>query len=508
MDQEVDTSDFAAALTQPETLSRFVVVEHETELAAILNAPLAQWRVFLHPTQRRLVQGSRSGPVRVLGGAGTGKTVVAMHRAKWLAENWLAENRKILVTTFTRNLATDILGNLKQICGPETLAKIEVTNLDAWVHRFLQKRRYAFEIVYGVQADAWQRALALKPAGLSQPDSFYREEWERIIQPQGIDTLDEYKRAPRSGRGTVLGRSDRVRLWPVFEEYRNQLTRAKKKEVDDAYRDAAALLSNGPGTLPYDAIVVDEAQDMGPQAFRLLRAMVKGAANDLFIVGDGHQRIYGRHKVVLSKCGVDIRGRAKKLRINYRTTEEIRRVAVRLLEGRAIDDLDGGPDDQVGYRSLIHGEVPAVRIFPSIEEEARAIADIVAEERRSDRESAGICVIARTKDELDKIEKELKPLEIPYVRVQADPSDSSDADSIRTATMHRVKGLEFDTVIVASVNDGLVPLTTRSGTIDPVEAAMRDTEERSLLYVSLTRARRKAVILGYGKLSPYVASSM
>lgn len=140
VDQPVNTADFEAALERVESQSRFVVVDNETELAGVLNASLAQWRIFLHPSQRRLVQGLRSGPVRVLGGAGTGKTVVAMHRAKWLVEHWLPTNTKLLFTTFTRNLAVDIHANLKELCSPQELARIEVIHLDAWVRRFLHQR--------------------------------------------------------------------------------------------------------------------------------------------------------------------------------------------------------------------------------------------------------------------------------------------------------------------------------------------------------------------------------
>ena len=165
-----------------------------------------------------------------------------------------------------------------------------------------------------------------------------------MVLAQGVATLDAYRAARRVGRGVVLSRAKRDAIWPVFEEYRAQLASRRLKEVDDAYRDAAQLIDKDQHH-PYSAIVVDETQDFGPQALRLLRALIEPGKNDLFFVGDGHQRIYHRNKAAMSRSGIDIRGRARKLYINYRTTDEIRRQAVALLEGVAVDDLDDGTDD-------------------------------------------------------------------------------------------------------------------------------------------------------------------
>lgn len=505
VDQTVDTSDFDTALEKAESQSRFVVVDNETELAGVLNASLAQWRIFLHPSQHRLVQGVKSGPVRVLGGAGTGKTVVAMHRTKWLADHWLPENNRILFTTFTRNLAVDIHANLKELCAPQTLARVEVVNLDAWVRRFLRQRNYEYEIVWDREDRLWELAMGIKPAELPIADSFYREEWQRVIQPQGIETLDDYKRASRVGRGTILSRSARIKVWPVFEEYRSRMIEARKKEVEDAYRDAASLLAQDRSALPYASVIVDEAQDMGPQAFRLLRALVEPGSNDLFIVGDGHQRIYGRNRVVLSRCGIDIRGRARKLRVNYRTTEEIRCAAVALLEGCTIDDLDGGEDTQKGYKSLTHGERPEHRNFDSADAQAQAIIAIVRAAIAEGTPAASICVVARSRNELDDLERRLSAGGISSERIRTEEAESSTRDTIRLATMHRVKGLEFDCMIVASVNKDQVPPRGALETTDPVERAVTDIEERSLLYVALTRARRQAYLLSYGEPSGFLA---
>lgn len=326
-----------------------------------------------------------------------------------------------------------------------------------------------------------------------------------MVQPQGIETLDDYKRASRVGRGTTLSRSQRSQIWPVFEEYRSQLLAAKRKEVDDAYRDAANLLAQNPGGLPYAAVIVDEAQDMGPQAFRLLRRIVPPGENDLFIVGDGHQRIYGRNKVILSQCGIDIRGRSRKLRVNYRTTEEIRRAAVALLEGYPVDDLDGGQDTQRDYKSLTHGAPPPHRHLRSAEEQAAALEGLIRHWLAEGTPASSICIVARTNLELDDIERRLRTRGITTQQIRLDEAESGAVDAVRLATMHRAKGLEFDRVSVASVNHDLVPLSSAGETQDPVERATHELEERALLYVALPRARKAACLLSYGRASEFLA---
>ena len=292
-DGPVDTGDFDAALGRDESRSRFVVIEDDLELQAMFNAPLENWRVFLHPSQRRLVERHWNGPVRVLGGAGTGKTVVAMHRARWLARN-LPANGRVLFTTFTRNLAADIEQNLRQICSPEEMQRIETTNLDRWVQRLLRGRRYRFRLEFARDAGAWNAAMQKTPRNLAFPDRFYVDEWDQVLQAQGVTTRDEYLRVPRTGRGVPLTRTKRAQVWPVFEEYRAQLAERGVMELADCYRAAAALLAEDRRGADFAAVVVDEAQDLTPPAWRLLRSIVPEGADDLFIVGDAHQRIYER----------------------------------------------------------------------------------------------------------------------------------------------------------------------------------------------------------------------
>jgi len=492
VDQKINTEDFVTALNKPESLSRFVVVQDDQAMQAIMNAPLAQWRIFLHPTQHKLAMGDRSGPVRVLGGAGTGKTVLAMHRARWLAEHRTLDGQKVLVTTFTKNLALDIEDNLKSMCNKDVMAKIEVRNLDAWVHAYMRSNKLEHRIVYGRSSDAaaqaWQAALATKDGSLGLMDDFYEQELEQVILAQGLTTLDEYRTARRTGRGVVLSRSRRDAVWPVFEEYRGQLASRKLKEVDDAYREVAAFmikeLEAGKKMPAYSAVVVDETQDLGPQALKLLRAIIPAGNNDLFLVGDGHQRIYARNRAAMSKCGIDIRGRSRKLYLNYRTTDEIRKQAVALLEGCAIDDLDDGHDETKRYKSLSHGPSPLVVTLKGIEQATDKALELSRNwlSQSDEHGSASICVITYSNDVRDVTAKVFSKAGLKTAVIDENHNLSSKSEMIYFSTMHRAKGLEFDQVIVISPSEYLG---------DPLETDSR----RKLIYVAMTRAKKDAALI-------------
>ena len=503
----VNTGDFVAALRNEDSRRRFYVVDEAKELTEILSAPLEQWRVFLHPKQRKLVTMRASGPVRVLGGAGTGKTVVAMHRAKYLAEQvFTGKEDRVLVTTFTKNLATDIFENLRKICAAEAMARIEVVNLDAWVSNFLRTQGYRHQVVFDDEGnECWRNALNLVPGELALPENFYRTEWEDVIQAQNITSAEQYVKAARLGRGTRLGRDLKKRIWPVFQEYRAQMNEQGKKEYIDLIRDARSLLETRKITLPYRSVVIDEAQDMSAEAFRLLRAIVPAGENDILLVGDAHQRIY-HHRVTLGQCGINIKGRGKKLKVNYRTTEETRRFAVALLEGRDIDDLDGGQDQQKGYMSLTHGEPPIVRRFRTFAEEAAFVKARIQELTAQATAQEAICVVGRTRKVLEAYTAYLRGEGMETYEIRRDAAEQRDKPGVRIATMHRVKGLEFEHMLIVSANKGIVPLdqAIRDGE-DAVAKQNAETAERALLYVALTRAKKSASITGFGEFSPFLS---
>lgn len=504
----IDPEDVAAALDRPETRSRFRVVTDDADLARMLEAPTELWRVFLHPTQQWLVQQKAAGPRRVLGGAGTGKTVVAMHRAVHLArEVFHGEHDRIWFTTFTRNLAEDISANLDQLASGPVRDRIEVTSLDAWVLRFLNgqtrdgRRTYAFRDNPVVKA-AWEGACQAAPDHLTE--SFVRDEFQQIVLEHGLTTEDAYLRFARKGRGTALSRGDRRALWRVFEDYRGRLRERGLLEKGDALREATEILKHSPGLLPYRAVVVDEAQDLGYAAFRLLRAVVPGESYSLFIVGDAHQRLYG-HKVVLSHCDIVVRGRrSTPLRLNYRTTDGIRAWAVNLLEGLPIDDLDGELDSSRGYRSIMQGPPPEVVVAPDLACEVEAIASRIEAWQAEGTRLQDVGLVARTHDMTERYAQALEARGFAIHRLGQTRDDRAQP-GLRVATMHRVKGLEFERVVVAGVNEGELPYRVAlSEASDEVAREAAELAERSLLYVAVTRARKAALVTASGTASRFL----
>ncbi len=503
----IDQDDFATAMTHPDSQRRFTILTDASELQEMLDAPLEHWRIFLHPSQRQVVGMQANGPMRVLGGAGTGKTVAAMHRVKWLLENVITEDeQRILVTTFTRNLAIDIRENLRLLCGETLLARVEVVNIDAWADTFLRGCGWEYEMhFHNDNRSLWEDAMNAHVPGLDLPDSFYREEWEQVIQEQSIGSLTEYLKAARVGRGQRLSSSDRQKIWPVFDAYRTALDEQGRLEPDDILRECRRLLERGGATLPYRAVVIDEAQDMKPEVFRLVRAMLPPQPGDIFITGDPHQRIYGR-PVVLGQCGIEVRGRSRNLRVNYRTTEETRRWAIELLRGERFDDLDGGDEGHDGYRSLMHGEAPVYRHCESFREEVEFIRDVLQHLRQEQGHYKNVCMVLRTNKMMERYIGALEMVDVEMHPLGRDGIDDRERDGLRVATMHRVKGLEFEYMIIAGMNAQSMPLKWAvEGASDETSRGQVERMERSLLYVAATRAKRQVYITGSGKESPILA---
>jgi hypothetical protein len=504
----IDPTDVAAALDTPESKAEFLVITDDDELEAMLSAPLERWRVFLHPSQRRLVERTWSGAVRVLGGAGTGKTVVAMHRARWLAKQLIASGApgRVLFTTFTRNLATDIRANLTKICEPEQLQRIEVIHLDGWVMNFLKSQGLQVRVFNDeARESCWSMAMDVADTSLGLANRFYQEEWQEVVLARGCRSRDDYLVARRVGRGTRLNRDQRSRIWPVFDAVRAEFRQRGLWEPEEAKQIAADLLTQ-PGRAPlYAAVVVDEAQDLDLASFALLRALVGEArANDLFIVGDPHQRIYGK-PVVLSRSGIDIRGRSKKLRINYRTTEETRAWATAVLHGVDFDDLDGGSDQTSDYRSLLHGDAPLVQGFADPADEQRFLVTTLSQLRDEQQSLASTCVTARTNKAVEKLEGWLKAEGFATRVINADESDDPSDPALRLATMHRVKGLEFDQVFLPGLDASQMPLQFElNNRPDQLSKDLFEQQERSLLHVAATRAKKRVVVSFSGKASLFL----
>jgi superfamily I DNA/RNA helicase/mRNA-degrading endonuclease RelE of RelBE toxin-antitoxin system len=497
--------NLSEALEEPINLQSFVVVEGEEELKRIMAEPLEKWRIFLHPTQRRIVKKNYSGPARVLGGAGTGKTVVAMHRAKHLVSK-LGEGEKILFTTFTSNLASDIKENLKKICSVEESRKIDVINFDAWVVQYLRENGYSYKIAYNNDIHGlMEEAVIMSCNGLDLPVSFYEEEWLKVVTANEAFDLEAYIKSPRTGRGTRLDRKKRMQVWKVFDNFLKLMKRDSIRDINYAMYECKQILnSNNMEKSVYRNIVVDEGQDFSSAAYSLLRS-IAGAEhdNDIFIVGDAHQRIY-RNTANLSRCGINIRGRSRKLKINYRTTDEIHKYAFAVLNGITFDDLDGQPDNIDQCKSLVHGSKPVVKLFKDIGQEIDYIAEQIKILNQSGVSLNDICITARTHKLVDTYISQLTKKGLLCFEIKSNSTDNRNIDGLRAATMHRVKGLEFKYVFVASACDEIIPFSLAINHTDTATEQDTLTSEKCLLYVALSRSQKQVFITGYGKMSPLI----
>lgn len=498
----VDVADVHAALARETTQRQFRLLEGELDLDEALKNPLDVWRVFLHPKQRKLVRAQTKGPTRVLGGAGTGKTVVALHRAAFLVrEVYTKPDDRVLFTTFNVNLAADLRSQLGKLLAPDDLARVEVANIDSWATTYLRRRgvsvRPAFENDQKKHLDAAVEVYGVD--GIST--DFYRAEWRDVIQEQGLVSEDDYVRATRLARGVPLGRAERRRLWPVFAAYRQNLEHAGMLEPVDVLRRVRELLAASTEPPRYRSVVVDEVQDFSAAALGLVRA-IAGAEHpdDLFLVGDAHQRIYGK-PVALSKCGIHVRGRrSQTLRLNYRTTGAICRFSLGVLDDAEVDDLDEGKADRRGYISVREGPRPEVRAVPAKLDEEAAVVALVKEHIDTGTPPEAICVVARTRGPLaDRFEPALQRAQIDAVILD---QDEPRAPGVRLATMHRVKGLEFAVVVLTGASKDELPLSTpelRSS--DPMQRAQALLKERCLLYVAASRARDELYVVHTGQVT-------
>ena len=504
----VDTQDFTTALERPGSQRQFKVITDDRELAEMLDAPLALWRVFLHPTQQQLVRMESKGPARVLGGAGTGKTVVAMHRARHLAlrPGFLQPGQRVLFTTYTKNLAADIKQNLATLCGAER-DLIEVKHLHGWAADYLRARGAKMKVLPStVEQQLWAEVVALADEALPYREAFYREEWNKAVQAHDVLSEAEYLKVRRTGRGTPLKRADRRAIWKVLSAYRGKLDAGGFMDPADLIREARLLLMNAPGGLPYRAVVADEVQDFRQADLALLRALVPSGENDIFVVGDAHQRIYG-HSASLGAADINIRGRrSRKLRINYRTTEEIRAWATAVLDGMSVDDLDDGVDEHQAYHSLRFGAAPELRHFRTADEESAFIVDTVRRWHEEGTRLADVCIIARTVKALEqRYQPLLEDAGLATQLIKTD-ADTQKEDGVRLAGMHRAKGLEFRRVILAGIQAGTMPLELSDDRFADETAKLAHADsERRLLHVAATRARDGLVVTGYGEPSPVLS---
>lgn len=495
----VDTTDVAAALERETSQRQFRLLDGSLDLDAALRHPLDVWRVFLHPRQKRLAEARTKGPVRLLGGAGTGKTVVALHRAAFLVrEVFTKPDDRVLFTTFTVNLALDLRAQLAKLLEPDQLARVEVVNLDRWAAQYLRSRGRVVRIA----GESDQTTMFRGAYEVYGPDEhtldFCRAEWREVVQEQGLATEEEYVLAVRRHRGVPLGRVERRKIWRVLAAYRSALEDGGFLEIGDVLRAARAELQAAGGPTRYASVVVDETQDLSADALRLVRAIAgPERPDDLFLVGDAHQRIYGR-PVSLSSCGIQVRGRrSQTLRLNYRTTGAICRWSLRTLLDVEVDDLDEGKADRRGYVSVREGVAPVVRAVATPLDEEKLVVETVRAAIDRGCAAEGICVVGRTRALLvDRFGPALERASIACVLLD---QDEPKEPGVRLATMHRVKGLEFQVVVIVGASKDYLPLPTPDlRSEDPVLAAQALLRERCLLYVAATRARDELYVTATG----------
>lgn len=494
------------ALDHPENKRQFVTIM-DKDLQKMVNAPLPEWRIYLHPSQDRIVKMRANGPIRVLGGAGTGKTVVAMHRAHYLAcEIFTGKKDRILFLVFNSNLAADISTNLKRMCAPDVFERIDVDNIDSWIMRQAKMHGFPHRMSYfSSESDLVDHAWTMARDAvddLPYSHHFIRDEFEAVVAAAGLQSLHQYLRASRRGRGQRLTRTARSSLWRVFEAYRDELKRQSITDPSDLQYQLADKFQTSPPD--YRSVVVDEAQDMSQASLQMIRAILPEGPNDLLLAGDTHQRIYGK-KVILSHCNINIRGRGRRLRINYRTPERVRNWAIGLLRGIPYDDMDGHRDSMKGYTSLIQGKKPPlIKHYGAPSEEQEGIIDYINRLECDEKQLHHICLVAPVARELARYEGALTARGIKVHHLKKN-NDNPSIPGVRLATMHRVKGLEYDHMIVASANEHYLP---NHIALKEAEDKMARKEiyqkARSLLYVACTRVRKSLFISSHGKQSSLV----
>lgn len=498
LNEPVDTEDIDAAILR--SRDRVVLVSGPDELMDVFAYPFATWRVYLHPTQRAVVDAAYKGPARVTGGPGTGKTVVALHRAHMLAQR---DEGKVLVTTFTSTLSETLQTGLDMLIDDEKVeSRIQVSHVDRIAHRVFRKTHGAPRMLGSEDEKALWAGL-IDELGLSFTPVFLSEEWRQVVLARRISTAEAYLAAKRTGRGRALGAAQRAQVWQAIWEFEQALTH-QDVWTHEAIRREATRLLEASAEKPFRHIIIDEAQDLSPDQWRLLRATVAEAPDDIFIAGDTHQRIYD-NRVSLREVGINIAGRSSRLNINYRTTAEILGWSLGLLRGEPIDDMEGGLDSIAGCKSYVHGQPPVLSAHQTADAEAKFIAASVKDWVDGGIAPSEIGIAVRARWLTSKIESALRAAGIDSVDLA---KASEDDDAVRVGTMHRVKGLEFRCMCVAGVGATLVPATNAvTPAEDDKQTHQQDLErERCLLFVACTRAREELLVTWHGEPSPFLTA--
>jgi superfamily I DNA/RNA helicase len=495
----------ADPFAHPDAERRFRLMRNVEELERALDYPWDKWSVFLHPAQRQLVERQYKGSARVAGSAGTGKTIVALHGAVHLLRR--NPEARVLLTTFSEPLASAQRAKLKRLLGngPRLGERIEVHSMNAAARR-LYRAHFGGATSQIVDWSVISEIIAIAAAGVPGrkfSGRFLLTEWSEIVDAWQIETWEGYRDVPRVGRKTRLPEAQRATLWQIFSAVRAVLAGRGIVTESQVFCQLAAKLSDGSPS-PFDFAVVDEAQDVSIAQLRFLTALGKNRPDALFFAGDLGQRIF-QQPFSWKAAGVDVRGRSTTLKINYRTSHQIRSQADRLLAS-SVTDVDGNVEERKGTTSVFNGPTPQISVFKDACEEADAVGQWlktrIAEDKILPHE---IGVFVRSEAEIDRVKEAINRACLKLNLLDEDVEIS--AGHVSVATMHLAKGREFRAVVVMACDDQVIPSEER------IESAADDSDsdleeayntERHLLYVACTRARDHLLVTGVKPVSEFL----
>jgi len=483
-------------LEAADTQRRFFVVEDAEGLAAALEAPMERWIGFLHPSQRDLVERKFGGPAKVSGSAGTGKTVVAMHRARARAR----QGDSVLLTSYVTTLCENISRNLDLLCTDSELEQITVSTVHRQALAIAKQANPKVRPAPEGEVRQLLDELRIRYAP-GYERGFVEAEWDNVVRLQGIGSWDDYRGARRTGRGKGLPVKERKVLWRVFGGALDSLEGRNLLDWTGLCQRAEELLLEGQVQSPFNTVIVDEVQDLKPAELRFLKALCGDAPGNLMLCGDAGQRIYPGG-FSLSALGIEVRGRSSVLRINYRTTEQIRKVADQML-GAIEDDMDGGEESRASTRSLLRGPSPHLSACASPAEELSAAVAQVERWRAGGLAPESIGIFARTNKQIDEVAAALAEANVPS-KLLSDSEPSAEG-AVQLGAMHRAKGLEFKAVLVIGCTDTAIPSRgVLQRTNDPQDRESALASERRLLYVAMTRARDELTLSWSGTPSRFI----
>ena len=496
----VATDDPEEALARAVSRMTFVRIDGADELRRMVEGDFEEWRTFLHPTQRGLVERPvYNGPFRLAGGAGTGKTVVALHRAAALARE---PGARVLLCTFNRTLATGLQAQLRRLAAPEVVARVDVLGVDQAVYKAVraQDKHVPRAVDNHTRERTWsdaRDAVAL-PVELRATLSveFLDAELRAIVLGMPELTEEQYLKVKRPGRGVRLDRLQRISVWKVITEFRRALAAEHSTTFELLAARAAEVAEPS-----YDHVVVDEGQDLHAAHWRFLRAVVAPGPNDLFLCEDAHQRIYGE-RIVLSRYGIETRGRSRRLTLNYRSSRQNLTFALGVISGAEVVDSDGDAETVAGYRSAFNGPTPHTHSFPAPEDESTFLVSTVAGWLSAGVAAASIGVLVRTSSHSERARQALQAAGVAVEVLSL--NSPSKRDAVAIATMHRSKGMEFSRVVVFGAEAGVVPLKFLVDQVAVEDQPAVRGRERSLLYVACSRARDELVVTWAGAPSPFL----